>query len=59
MPLSSKNVSSHLLKNLSAVEEAKTGRAKAFTRELKATLREAIRLWRDHREQACTPEPYR
>ncbi|RYD97498.1 MAG: IS66 family transposase, partial [Sphingobacteriales bacterium] len=50
---------SHLLKNLSAVEEGKTGRAKAFPRELKATLREAVKLWRDQREQACTPEQYR
>ncbi|MDB6135374.1 MAG: Transposase family protein [Verrucomicrobiales bacterium] len=50
---------SHLLKNLSAAEETKTGRAKAFTRELKATLREAVKLWRDHREQACAPEQYR
>ncbi|RYD27324.1 MAG: hypothetical protein EOP86_24705, partial [Verrucomicrobiaceae bacterium] len=37
---------SHLLKNLSVVEETKTGRAKAFTRGLKAILREAIQLWR-------------
>ena len=58
-PLSSKNASSHLLKNLSTVEEGKTARAKAFPRELKATLREAVKLWRDQREQACTPEPYR
>jgi transposase len=50
---------SHLLKNLSAVEETKTGRALAFTKELKATLREAIKLWRDHRTGECAPEPYR
>ncbi|RYH00171.1 MAG: hypothetical protein EON58_01170 [Alphaproteobacteria bacterium] len=50
---------SHLLKNLSAAEETKTGRAKAFTRELKATLREAIQLWRDHRAGECAPESYR
>ncbi len=36
---------SHVLKNLSAVEEAKTGRARAFSRQLKATLREGIALW--------------
>ncbi|RYD30072.1 MAG: hypothetical protein EOP86_20615 [Verrucomicrobiaceae bacterium] len=58
-PLSSRSASSHLLKNLSAVEETKTGRARAFTRELKAALREAVKLWRDHREQSRTPEPYR
>ncbi len=50
---------SHLLKNLSAAEEAKTGQAKAFTSGLKTILREAIKLWRDHREQAFPPEQYR
>jgi transposase len=37
---------SHILKNLSMVEETKTGRAKAFSTQLKATLREGIVLWR-------------
>lgn len=41
------------------MEETKTGRAKAFTRELKTTLREAIKLWRDHRAGECATEPYR
>ncbi|MES2708321.1 MAG: transposase [Verrucomicrobiota bacterium] len=50
---------SHLLKNLSVVEETRSGRARAFTRELKVTLREAIKLWQDCRSQACTPEQYR
>lgn len=50
---------SHLLKNLSIVEETKTGRAKAFPRELKTTLREAIKLWGDHRAGECAPETYR
>lgn len=35
----------HLLKNLSEVEKTKTGRARCFARELKATLREALELW--------------
>ena len=50
---------SHLLKNLSTVEETKTGRALTFTRELKATLREALKLWQDHRSGACPLERYR
>ena len=49
---------SHLLKNLSVVEEARTGRAQAFTRELKATLREAIHLWHEYRGGACSLEEY-
>jgi len=36
---------SHLLKNLSEVEKTKTGRARCFTRDLKETLREALKLW--------------
>ena len=35
---------SYLLKNLRAVEEMRTGRARAFTDGLKATLRKAIKL---------------
>lgn len=36
----------HLLKNLSEVEKTKTGRARCFSRELKATLREGLELWK-------------
>ena len=50
---------SHLLKNLSTVEETKTGRALVFTRELKATLREALKLWQDYGSGACPLERYR
>lgn len=39
---------SHLLRNLSDVEAKKTGAAKAFTRKLKALLREGLALWRRH-----------
>lgn len=49
---------SHLLKNLSAVEETKTGRARAFARNLKEILREANQLWSDHRGGECTLEEY-
>lgn len=37
---------SHLLKNLSEVENTKTGRARCFARDLKRTLREALELWK-------------
>lgn len=50
---------SHLLKNLSMVEETRQGRAKCFTRELKATLREALALWQQYRAQRCTLRAYR
>ena len=50
---------SHLLKNLSTVEETKSGRALAFTRELKATLREAIKVWQEYRDGTCGLEAYR
>lgn len=50
---------SHLLKNLSVVEETREGRAKTFARQLKATLREAITLWQEHRAGKCTIEEYR
>lgn len=50
---------SHLLKNLSVVEETRAGRAKVFARELKATLREAITLWQENRAGCCTPQTYR
>jgi hypothetical protein len=36
----------HLLKNLSEVEKTKTGRALCFARDLKATLREGLDLWK-------------
>lgn len=38
---------SHILKNLSVVEATKSGRAKAFSTQLKVTLREGITLWQD------------
>jgi len=36
---------SHLLKNLSEVENTKTGPARCFASDLKQTLREALELW--------------
>jgi hypothetical protein len=50
---------SHLLKNLSTVEETRSGRALTFTRELKETLREAIKLWHEYRAGTCGLEAYR
>jgi len=49
---------SHILKNLSVVEEGKTGRAKAFSTRLKATLREGLALWQEHREGRLTLAEY-
>ena len=49
----------HILKNLSTVEETKTGRAKEFTTGLQATLRESISLWREYREGKIGLEEYR
>ena len=40
---------SHLLKNLSTVEEMKRGRAREFTKELKRILRSGLKLWQGHR----------
>ena len=50
---------SHLLKNLSAVEATRQGRAKAFAREIKATLRAALGLWQEYRSGECPLEAYR
>lgn len=50
---------SHLLKNLSVVEETRQGRAKSFARELKATLRGALALWQQYRAQRCSMRAYR
>lgn len=50
---------SHLLKNLSVVEETRQGRAKIFAREVKATLREALTLWQQYRAGRCTMRAYR
>ena len=50
---------SHLLKNLSTVEAHKTGRAKSFSRELKATLREGLALWQSYQRKELEIEDYR
>lgn len=50
---------SHLMKNLSVVEATKSGRAKAFTSKLKATLREALELWHAWREGRISLATYR
>jgi len=50
---------SHLLKNLSEVEARKSGRAKVFSRELKATLREALAHWQAYQRGECGIESYR
>lgn len=50
---------SHLLKNLSVVEETKKGRAQVFARELKAALREALALWQQYHAGKCTLRAYR
>jgi transposase len=50
---------SHILKNLSTVEETKKGKARAFTTQLKAILREGISLWHEQREGRVGREEYR
>jgi transposase len=50
---------SHLLQNLSKVEAVKTGRAKTFSRQLKAILREGLKLWQDYRQREMTLRVYR
>lgn len=50
---------SHLLKNLSEVEARKTGRAKEFSRELKATLREGLAHWQAWRRGEVDISSYR
>jgi hypothetical protein len=50
---------SHLLENLSKVEKTKRGRARCFTRDLKKTLRAALKLWQDHRAGRIGRAEYR
>jgi transposase len=50
---------SHLLKNLSEVEAGKTGRAKTFSQQLKATLREALALWQSYQAEEMSLKSYR
>lgn len=40
----------HIQRNLSDLEQSKTGRAKSFSRQLKATLSECLQLWHRHRD---------
>jgi hypothetical protein len=49
----------HLLVNLSKVEKAKRGRARCFTRDLKKTLRAALKLWQEHRAGRIGRAEYR
>ncbi len=44
--IAQQNCLSHLLKSLSVGEATKTGRARSFARNLKQTLREALKLWK-------------
>jgi rRNA maturation protein Nop10 len=50
---------SHLLQNLSKVEETKTGRTRWFCRDLKATLREALDLWKIYESGGMEFREYR
>ncbi len=50
---------SHLLKNLSEVEETKRGRARCFTRDIKKTLRAGLELWQEHRAGRIGRAEYR
>lgn len=50
---------SHLLKNLSEVEKQKTGRAKAFSTQLKALLREGLALWQEYQRKELSLTTYR
>lgn len=49
----------HIQRNLSEVQETKTGPARRFSRELKATFRACLELWHRHREGAINRETYR
>ncbi len=40
----------HIQRNLSDVEQSKTGRAKSFSRQLKATLSECLDVWHRYRD---------
>ena len=44
---------SHQVKNLSTVEETKSGRQLTSARELKETLRETTKVWQEFRDQIC------
>ena len=50
---------SHLLKNLSEVEQTKTGRARQFSKELKVTLRRGLDLWKDYTAGKISEEEFR
>jgi transposase len=50
---------SHLLKNLSAVEETKRGPALCFTRKLKKTLRSGLKLWQEYKAGEISWRRYR
>jgi ribosomal protein S27AE len=50
---------SHLLKNLSEVENTKTGPARCFARDLKQTLREALELWKLYESGGMEYREYR
>ena len=40
----------HIQRNLSELEQSKTGRTKCFSRQLKATFSECLELWHRHRD---------
>jgi transposase len=50
---------SHLLKNLSMVEAMLEGPAVTFTQNVKAILREALKLWHDYKDKKCTRKVFR
>lgn len=50
---------SHLLENLSKVEETKTGEVREFTTRLKALLREGLALWNEYKRQEISRLTYR
>ena len=50
---------SHLLKNLSMVEDMLEGPAVQFTQNVKAILREALKLWHDYKDKKCTRKEFR
>ena len=50
---------SHLLKNLSMVEAMLEGPAVQFTQNMKAILREALKLWHDYKDKKCSRKAFR
>jgi transposase len=50
---------SHLMRNIKAVVEAKSGRARVFGEGLLKSLKQANQLWRDHRAGNVDGEVYR